>query len=114
MKTHLANHHQDRYFQASFKEIKTSLDPAFSYLIFKSALKDENDINFDDIENRIECFRNGVVEEKIFYDEAAEENFLVIKLNSDVRDGCIQEFSMLNLPKGVTIYIFSNSQQSEI
>jgi hypothetical protein len=98
---------------ASFDEIKGELDPEFGYLILRSNSEKLEDIHFGEIENRIACFRQGIIEEKTYYDEAAGEAFLAIKLSADVRDGCIQEFSTLNLPKGVTIYIFSNSQLSE-
>lgn len=98
---------------ASFDEIKSKLDPKFGYLIFKSNSEELEDIHFGDIENRIACFRQGIIEETTYYDEATGEAFLTIKLSADVRDGCIQEFSTLNLPKGVTIYIFSNSQLSK-
>jgi len=98
---------------ASFDEIKSKLDPKFGYLIFKSNAEALEDIKFGEIENRIACFRQGIIEKATYYDEATGEAFLVIKLNADVRDGCIQEFTTLNLPTGVTIYIFSNSRLSE-
>ena len=98
---------------ASFDEIKSKLDPKFGYLIFKSNTEESEDIKLGEIENRIACFRQGIIEEAAYYDEATGEAFLVIKLNADVRDGCIQEFTTLNLPKGVTIYIVSNSQLSK-
>ena len=98
---------------ASFDEIKSKLDPKFGYLIFKSNAEALEDIKFGEIENRVACFRQGIIEEAAYYDEATGEAFLVIKLNADVRDDCIQEFTALNLPKGVTIYIFSNSRLSE-
>ena len=98
---------------ACFNEIKCKLDPKFGYLIFKSNSEALEDIKLGEIENRIACFRQGIIEEATYYDEATGEAFLVIKLNADVRDGCIQEFTTLNLPKGVTIYIFSNAQLSE-
>ncbi len=97
----------------SFDEIKSKLDPKFDYLIFKSNTEELEDIKLGEIENRIACFRQGIIEEAAYYDEATGEAFLVIKLNADVRDGCIQEFNALNLPKGLTIYIFSNSRLSE-
>jgi len=98
---------------ASFDEIKSKLDPKFGYLIFKSNAEALEDIKFGEIENRIACFRQDIIEEATYYDEATGEAFLVIKLNANVRDGCMQEFTTLNLPKGVTIYIFSNSQLSK-
>ena len=98
---------------ASFDEIKSKLDPKFGYLIFKSNAEALEHIKFGDIENRIACFRQDIIEKATYYDEATGEAFLVIKLNADVRDGCIQEFTTLNLPTGVTIYIFSNSRLSE-
>lgn len=98
---------------ASFDEIKSKLDPEFGYLIFRGKSKELEDIHFGEIEDRIVCFRQGILEETTYYDEATGEAFWVIKLNADVRDGCIQEFTTLNLPKGVTIYIFSNSRLSE-
>jgi hypothetical protein len=98
---------------ASFDEIKSKLDPEFGYLILRSNSEALEDIHFGEIENRIACFRQGIIEETTYYDEATGEAFLTIKLSADVRDGCIQEFSTLNLPKGVTIYIFSNSQLSK-
>ena len=98
---------------ACFTEIKSKLDPKFGYLIFKSNAEALEDIKLGEIENRIACFRQDIIEEATYYDEATGEVFLVIKFNADVRDGCMQEFTTLNLPKGVTIYIFSNSRLSE-
>ena len=98
---------------ASFDEIKSKLDPKFSYLIFKSNAEALENIKLGEIEDRIACYRQDIIEEATYYDEATGEAFLVIKLNADVRDGCIQEFTTLNLPKGVTIYIVSNSQLSK-
>ena len=98
---------------ASFDEIKSKLDPEFGYLIFKSDAEELEDIKLGEIENRIACFRQDIIEEATYYDEATGEVFLVIKFNADVRDGCMQEFTTLNLPKGATIYIFSNSQLSK-
>ncbi len=96
------------FIPATFDEIKSKLDPVFSYLIFKGVPGNSKGERFREIKNKIACFRQGVSEEAVYHDESTGEDFLVIKIDSDIREDCIQEFVDLNLTKDMTIYIFSN------
>jgi hypothetical protein len=96
---------------ASFDEVKGKLDPAFSYLIVRAGPGSSIGEHIWDIKDKIECFRPGSGEEVVYHDESTGENFLVIKIDSDIRDNCIQEFMDLNLAKDMTIYIFSDSPE---
>lgn len=94
---------------ATFDEVKSMLDPAFNYFIFKWMPAIVNGQQFWNIKNKIECFRQNVSEEAVYHDECTGENFWVIKIDSEIQNDCIQEFVDLNLAKDMTIYIFSNS-----
>ena len=97
------------FISATFDEVKSRLDPAFNYLIFKEVQAISNGKHLWDIKNKFECFRQNVLEETVYHDESTGKNFLVIKIDADIRDDCIQEFVNMNLEKDMTIYIFSNS-----
>ena len=99
------------FISASFDEVKSKLDPAFSYLIFKGAPANSKGERIREIKNNIACFQKGVSEEVVYHDESTGEYFWVIKIDSNIRDDCIQEFVDLNLAKEMTIYIFSNSPE---
>ena len=99
------------FISATFDEVKSKLDPAFNYLIFKGAPGSSKGERFREIKNKIACYRQGVSEEAAYHDESTGEDFLVIKIDSDIRDDCLQEFVDLNLANDMTIYIFSNSPE---
>ncbi len=101
------------FISATFDEVKSQLDLAFNYFIFKGAPGRSKGERLQEIKNKIACLRQGVSEEAVYHDESTGEDFLVIKIDSDIRQDCIQEFVDLNLAEDMTIYIFCKSSATK-
>ena len=90
----------------SFVEIKKSLDPACSYMIFETALGSREGGGFREIIDVLSRLKKGVLKQEVHHDESRGCLLLVVKLDSNQTDKIIQKFLEFRLPEDITFYVY--------
>ena len=96
----------------SFVEIKKSLDPACSYMIFETAVGSRGGGEFREIIDVLSRLKKGVLEQTLYRDETGGKLYLVAKLDPDEADNISQKFLNIMLPKEKTFYVYRRRSSS--
>jgi regulator of sirC expression with transglutaminase-like and TPR domain len=97
---------------SSFAEIKRSLDPSFSYLVFEKAMGFSNEAEFPEVTQVLSRLKKRVLGREIHCDEARGLLLLVVKLEPEQADKTMQEFLAIGLPKDITFYYYGKPIKS--
>ena len=90
----------------SFVEIKKSLDPACSYMIFETAVGSRGGGEFREIIDVLSRLKKGVLKREVHHDESRGCLLLVVKLDTNQTDKIIQKFLNFRLPEDITFYVY--------
>lgn len=90
----------------SFVEIKKSLDPACSYMIFETAVGSREGGEFREIIDVLSRLKKGVLKQEVHHDESRGCLLLVVKLDSNQTDKIIQKFLNFRLPEDIIFYVY--------
>ena len=91
---------------SSFAEIKGSLDPACSYLVFEKAIGYGDTKEFQEITEVLSQLKERVLEREVHRDETTGLILLVVKLDPEREDKTMEEFLEIGLPEDITWYYY--------
>ena len=97
---------------SNFEEIKRSLDPLCSYLVFEKAMGSSEKGEFPEVSQLLTRFKRRVLGREIHRDEARGLLLLVVKLEPEPTDKAMQEFFEIGLPKDITFYYYGKPIKS--
>ena len=97
---------------SSFAEIKGSLDPACSYLVFEKAMGYGEEGEFQEIIEVLSQLKERVLEREIHRDEATGLILLVVKLDPEQEGRTMEEFLEIGLPEDITWYYYGKRIKS--
>jgi hypothetical protein len=97
---------------SSFTEIKRSLDPLSSYLVFEKTIGSGKEEAFPEVTQVLEHLKKRVSELKLHRDETRGLVLLVAKLEPEGVDEIMQEFLEIGLPKDITFYYYGKRVES--
>ena len=104
-------HHCQPSMSSDFKELKKHLDPSFSYIVFKSTNRKNGSKDIQEILKKISPNDAGILGCEHIQNDTEKEYILILKLNSDCEEDCIQQVLRWNLPKYIDLYIYSSRQE---
>lgn len=91
-----------------FKKIKSSLDPAYSYLIFERAFSSKNDDRFQIIIDGISHLNFGIFESRIHHDKNLGLSLLVVRIDPGRADNIMQEVLNIGMPNDIIFYSYGS------
>lgn len=91
-----------------FENIKQTLDPAYSYLIFEKAVTSYGEDEFSEIFNALSKLNLENFEWKIHHDKVKEVALLVVKVDPDRPDKILEKFLGMGIPKDITFYSYGS------
>jgi len=89
-----------------FENIKRSLDPAYSYMIFEKAIKSTDTDTFQEIISRLSRLDLKIFECRIHHDEANGLALLVVKVDQDRTDNIVQKVLNIGIPNNFIFYSY--------
>jgi hypothetical protein len=92
-----------------FKNIKRSLDPAYSYLLFESSFSSEDNEVFQIIIDNISNLNLGKFESKIHHDKILGLSLLVVRIDPDRADNIMQDILNIGIPDEITFYSYGTA-----
>ena len=90
----------------SFAEIKGSLDPACSYLVFEKAIGYGEGGEFQEITEVLSQLKERVLEREFHRDETTGLLLLVVKLDPEQEDKTMEELLEIGLPEDISFYYY--------
>jgi len=91
-----------------FENIKRTLDPAYSYVIFEKTDGSPDEDEFREVFDVILRLKLGIFEWRIHHDKARGVAILVVKIDPGRTDKILEEFINIGIPKEFTFYSFGN------
>ena len=91
---------------SAFTEIKTNLDPGYSYLLFERAGVSDSHLQFENIEEVLSKFKRGILEYKHYFDRTKGALLLTVKLDPEHRDDIIEKLINIGWPEDIMFYIY--------
>ena len=91
-----------------FNEIKRTLDPAYSYVIFEKAVGSIDEDEFHEVFDAISCLKLGIFGWKIHQDKTQGKALLVVKVDPGRTDTILEELFKAGMPKDITFYSFGS------
>ena len=93
---------------STFAEIKQSLDPDYSYMLFEKPVGSAEGNDFQEIIAMLSRFEKEVLECEVQRDKGREGLALLVKLDPKKMDKISEEFLNIGLPKDVTFYVYGS------
>ena len=97
---------------SSFAQIKGSLDPACSYLVFEKAIGYGEEGEFQEITEALLQLKERVLEREFHRDETTGLLLLVVKLDPEREDRTMEKFLEIGLPEDITWYYYGKRIKS--
>ena len=92
----------------SFQQIKAQLDPCCTYMIFERATRALDPLEFPEVEGLLDPYQGQVLEQNLYYDQASERLFMVVKLEPQQVQGLDGIILHPGLPRDVVVYFYGN------
>lgn len=90
------------------EEIKRSLDPAYSYMIFEKDSSPMDNEVFQDILDGISHLNLGMFESNIHLDKKLGRSLLVVRVDPNRTDKILQTLINIGMPNNVTFYSYGS------
>ena len=96
------------FHDSSLAEIKQTLDPAYSYIVFEKAAGTGKRVEFKEIIQVLSLFKRGILEQEIHRDEGRERLLLVVKIAPEEMNKIKEELLKIRLAEDITFYIYGS------
>jgi hypothetical protein len=91
-----------------FEKIKSSLDPAYSYLIFEKTFSSGDNDVFQDIIDGIRHLNLGIFDSKIHHDKNLGLSLLVVRIDPNRADHIMQDVLNIGIPDDMTFFSYGS------
>ncbi len=92
----------------NFQQIKAQLEPRCTYLIFERTSTGAGESAFPEVGKLLDPYRSRILEQSLYYDDAAGRLFMVVKLQAremlDIESIVVHP----GLPRDVVVYFYGN------
>ncbi len=94
--------------RCNFQQIKAQLDPCCTYMVFERPTTVLDLLEFPEVGKLLDPYRGQIIEQSLYYDDASERLFMVVKLEPQQMQGLENIVLHPGLPRDVVVYFYGN------